>query len=167
MPSAPTTPTLTGIVIHVDAPQLMRPSFRLVPFLIKAALVVALAIVFGTVALVVLVTGAVLSLLLSFVFGDRLRGGGQSFFKSILIQVTGFFLTSRLLSTKQMVPVTHVRIRDRAGVEHMVRIEGYIQSGGLNVGDDVTVEGPSRRGTLDMRRGWNNRVRSEIRIKPR
>jgi hypothetical protein len=161
----PAAGTLTGVVVHVDAPQLMRPSFRLRPFLIKLGVLAAVAAIFGTVAIVVIVTGAVLSLLMSLVFGRSVRGGGQGFFKSILIQVTGFFLTSRLLSPKQLVPVTHVRIRDGAGVEHQVRIEGYIQSGSLNVGDDVSIEGRNRGGTIDMRRGWNNRIRSEIRIR--
>jgi len=152
-------------VIQLDAPQSMPPTFRLGPFLIKVGVVFGIAALFGTIALAVVVIGFLLSLLLSFVFGSRSHSGGQGFFKSVLIQITGFFLTSRMLSPKQLVPVDHLRIRDSAGVEHLVRIEGYIQTGRPSVGDDISIEGTDRAGTLDMRRGWNNRIRSEIQIK--
>lgn len=161
------TSGLTGIVIQVDPPQLMRPSFEFGSFLLKAAIVVGAALLFGSVALVVVLGLALASLILSLIFGNRLRSGGPSFFKSVMIQVVGFFLTSRLLSRAPMVPVTNVRLRDPGGVEHLVRIEGYIQAGGLSVGDDVTIQGKHRQGTWHMRRGWNHRVRAEIRIKRR
>lgn len=159
--------SLTGIVIHVAPPQLMQSSFEFGPFILKAALVVAAVLLFGSVALVVVLSLALASLVLSFIFGNRVRSGGPSFFKSVMVQVVGFFLTTRLLSRAPMVPVTHVRLRDSGGVEHLVRIEGYIQAGGLSVGDDVTIQGKHRRGTWHMRRGWNHRVRAEIRIKRR
>lgn len=145
----------------------MPPSFAFGSFVLKAALVIGAVLFFGSVALVAIVAFALASLILSFIFGDRRRGGGQSFFKSVMIQVVGFFLTSRLLSRAPMVPVTHVRVRDPGGVEHLVRIEGYIQAGSLSVGDDLTIQGKLRNGTWHMRRGWNHRVRAQIRIRRR
>ena len=159
--------TLTGVVIQIDTPQSMPATFRLGPFLIKTGIVLGIAALFGAIALTVVAIGFLLSFLVSFVFGSRSHSSHQGFFKSVLTQVTGFFLTSRLLTPKQLVPVNHIRIRDSAGVEHLIRIEGYMLTGRPSVGDDISVEGTDRAGTLDMHRGWNNRIRSEIRIKRR
>jgi hypothetical protein len=48
-----------------------------------------------------------------------------------------------------------------------VRVEGYITGGTLAVGDDVVLQGVYRRGTFVMKRGWNNRIRAELRVRPR
>ena len=60
--------------------------------------------------------------------------------------------------------VRDIRIRDLAGNEHFVRIIGQIKSGSVNVGDDVTLAGFCRNGTLRARRGINHRTRSIIKV---
>jgi hypothetical protein len=62
-------------------------------------------------------------------------------------------------------PVRDIRIRDRAGNEHFVRIIGQVVSGSVNVGDDVTLAGFCRGGTLRVRRGINHRTRSVIKVR--
>ena len=61
--------------------------------------------------------------------------------------------------------VRDIRIRDRTGNEHFVRIIGQVVSGSVNVGDDVTLAGFCRGGTLRARRGINHRTRSVIKVR--
>jgi len=164
-PSAWGSSSVSGTVVFVDSSQLVKPTFQLAPFLAKLCAIIASVAIFGVVALFVVLAVALVSAVFSRAVSPRTARSGPGFFKSVLTQVVGFFLTSRLLTPPAMVPLISVRIRDQSGTEHLARIEGYIRTGGFNVGDDVTVEGRNRAGTLDVRRGWNNRIRSEIRIR--
>lgn len=74
-------------------------------------------------------------------------------------------LFQRAAGPRPQAPVRDIRIRDRAGNEHFVRIIGEIVSGSVNVGDDVTLAGFSRGGTLRVRRGINHRTRSVIKVR--
>lgn len=66
-----------------------------------------------------------------------------------------------------MVPVRDIRLKDKSGVEYLVRIKGDLYAGNVNVGDDIEVEGFDRRGTIMFYRGKNIRTRSEIIAKKR
>jgi hypothetical protein len=145
----------------------MPPGVNWTGLAIKGGIAVVLIVVFGPVALGAIVTLAILSLLLRLVSPSSLRGGGPGFFKSVFTQVTAFFLTSRLLAPARQIPVRNARLRDQSGTEHLVRVEGYITGGTLAVGDDVVLQGVYRRGTFVMKRGWNNRIRAELRVRPR
>lgn len=62
------------------------------------------------------------------------------------------------------VPVRDLRLRDRSGDEHGVRMTGRFVTGSVNVGDDVTLSGFSNGGTLKAWWGMNHRTRSRIRV---
>lgn len=136
-------------------------------FLLKLAIFGTLIIAIGTVVLTIVIALFIASLLFSLLFSPRATAArvGGGFIGSVASQVVGFFLIRQLFRQKTDMQVTNVRVRDRAGVEHLVRIEGYVVGGTVNVGDDVTIEGKDRRGTLIMRRGYNNRMRAQIQVK--
>jgi hypothetical protein len=87
------------------------------------------------------------------------------FLSAVAVQVVGFLLTRRLMGPVASVPVRDIRLRDSAGQEFLVRMKGQLTSGSVSVGDDVVVEGWDRSGMLLFRRGYNNRIRTEIRVK--
>ena len=147
-----------GVVIHVDPPYMARPEFNWPSFLVKGGLLILFLPVILGAAIGMFAISAILS-----IFG--LRRGGSGFFSNLASQVTGFFLTSKLLGPKADVPVHDARLRDGAGNEHLVRFRGDFVMGNVNVGDDVTVEGFNRGGTLIFHRGYNHRIHSEIRVK--
>jgi hypothetical protein len=74
-------------------------------------------------------------------------------------------LFQRAGGPRPQVPVRDIRVRDRAGNEHFVRMIGQVVSGSVNVGDDVTFAGYCRGGTLRARRGINHRTRSVIKVR--
>lgn len=76
-----------------------------------------------------------------------------------------FLVFQRAGGPRPQAPVRDIRIRDRAGNEHFVRIIGQVVSGSVNVGDDVTIAGYCRGGTLRARRGINHRTRSVIKVR--
>jgi hypothetical protein len=150
---------LTGTVIAVEPPYMAKPEMDLAKLLGKLALGILLLpviLVVGATALVISVAFSVLS------FG---RGGGPGLFSNIASQVFSFFLIGKLFGPRREVPVRDIRLRDASGLENLVRIQGEMRAGNLNVGDEVEVEGFDRGGTLMFRRGWNKRIRSEIVVK--
>lgn len=151
---------VNGIVIHIDPLYMARPEFNWGGFLIKSGLVVLFLPLFLSLAIVTFMMSTISSMI-------GLNRGRPGFFSNLATQVTGFFLTSKLFGPKADVPVRDVRLRDGSGDEHLVRIRGDFVSGNVNIGDDVTVEGVNRSGTLMFRRGYNNRTRSEIWVKRR
>ena len=157
---------IEGQVIHIEAPYMTRPDFSLLGFLAKMFLFLIGLVFFGTLMIGIVVGGMFLSFLLS-IFLPRRGGKGPGFLSSVASQVVGFFLTSKLLGPKDDVPVRDVRLRDAARQEHLVRLKGDLISGSINVGDDILVEGFDRSGTLIFSRGWNKRIRAEIRVKRR
>ncbi len=150
---------IEGTVIHIDPTYFTRPELDWSRFLGK----LALGILFLPVILVVGATALVISAAFSILsFG---RGGGPGLFSNIASQVFSFFLIGKLFGPRREVPVRDIRLRDASGLEHLVRIQGELRAGNLNVGDDVEVEGFDRGGTLMFRGGWNRRIRSEIVVK--
>lgn len=151
-------PTLVnGVATHVDPVYLARPEFSLKKLLRRSTLFIVFLPVFLPLLVAIIALSAACSIL-----GVGRNGG---FLSNVASQFVGFVLTSKLLGPKADVPVRDVRLRDSAGDEHLVRIRGDFVSGNINVGDDVTIEGFDRGGTLMFWRGQNHRVRSDIRVK--
>lgn len=164
VPASARNAALTGLVLRMDPPQMMTRSFRWGPFLGRLVLGVTLVVVFGTVALTFFITGMVMSVLWSIVAGSSRSASRQGFFGSLMSHAASFFVIHRFLAPKPQVPVVFGRLRDVAGLEHQFRIEGAMVSGGVNAGDDVSLNGRWQGGTLDVRGGYNHRIRSDIRI---
>ena len=162
--------TLEGQVIHVEPPYMARVEFSLGRLLLKLSLFIVALIIIGPiiigVLMGVLLAVVIISIMLSFLFPQSSKSG-PGFFSSISHQVAGFFLSKKLFGPKAESPVRDIRLRDVTGQEHLVRIRGDIVAGSVNVGDEITVEGFDHRGTLKFSRGWNKRIRSEIRVKSR
>jgi hypothetical protein len=149
--------SLTGRVIQVEAIYMATPDFPWTSFLIKLGLVSAAIYYYGVILLVALVLFLLLMWMVSKV----------PFLSTLTTQVLGFMLTRRLMGPVANVPVRDIRVRDSSGIEHLVRIKGQLTSGAVAVGDDVTVEGWNRGGMLLFRRGYNQRVRTAIKVKVR
>jgi hypothetical protein len=81
--------------------------------------------------------------------------------------VLSFFFSKRLHKEAADVPVRDVRLHDASGAEHLVRIKGEIMAGSVSVGDEISVTGVNRGGTLLFRQGRNKRINSEIKVKYR
>lgn len=155
---------IDGTVIYVGPSQLIKAPRRWWKLLLKLVVAVVAVAAFGALALIVIVSLFAFSLLLSWLFPRYERGRG-GFLQSVASQFVGFFLTSRLLGQKPTVPACDYRLRDSSGSEYLVRVEGYVHTGGMNVGDDVVAEGYDRQGTLVMKQGWNKRLGTLIRVK--
>jgi hypothetical protein len=151
--------SLHGRVIHVDQVYMGTPDVRWARLLVKLSVVGGAVYYYGTLLLVLLVLLCVAGWLFSKVFS-----GG--FLSAVAVQVTSFFLTRRLMGPVANVPIRDFRIRDSHGLETLVRIKGQLISGGVTVGDDVLVEGWERAGMIMFRRGHNNRIRADIRVRP-
>jgi hypothetical protein len=157
---------IEGQVIHVEPAYMARPDFNWGGFFIKLLIAGFSLLIFGPIALGFIIFFFVLSLLLSILFPMN-TSRGPGFLSSVASQVVGFFLTSKLLGPKADIPVRDIRLRDKTGQEHLIRLKGDLISGNINVGDEIEVEGYDRRGTLMLKRGLNKRTRSEIRVKRR
>lgn len=155
---------LEGTIIQVDTPYMGHPDFSWGGLLIKVTLLILGVLLIGPVVIGIFGGLMLVALMFRFLFP---RGSSHltGCLSSIASQVIGFLLTKRLLSPKPDVPVRDFRLRDDQGQEHLVRIKGEIVAGNMNVGDEVEVEGRSRRGTFILRRGRNKRTRSEIRVR--
>jgi len=147
---------ISGTVIAVEPPYIAKPETNWASMLLKLTL--------GIILFPFLIALPLAAAIFSIFFGD---GGKPGFLSNISSQVVGFFLTGKLFGPKDHVPVRDIRLRDASGQEHLVRIRGELVAGNMSVGDEVEVEGYSRRGTLMFRRGRNKRTRSEIMIKYR
>jgi len=132
---------------------------------IKAAATVAVNAAINSLPLIIIVVVLALGMRAALRFLGFGQGGGGGFIRGIATQFMAFFLTSRLLGQRPTIPVCDYRVRDSKGDEHLVRVEGYVQTGAMSVGDDVLIEGYDRGGTLVLKRGWNKRVRTVIKVK--
>lgn len=150
--------SLDGRVIQVEPIYMGTPDSQWGLSLLKIVALFGIAYYFATQLLIVFVLLAVVAWFLAKI----LRGG---FVSAVAVQVTSFMLTRRLLGPVASIQVRDVRVRDGNGQETLVRMKGQLVSGSLSVGDDVHVEGFERGGTLLFRRGYNNRIRAEIRVK--
>jgi hypothetical protein len=136
-----------------------RPDFQWGRFLIKLAVLGAGVYYYGMVILVALAALLVFAWLLSKILPQGLLSG-------VAVQVISFTLTRRLMGPMANVPVRDIRVRDASGQETLVRMKGQLTSGSVSVGDDILAEGWERSGMLLFRRGYNKRIRADIRIKP-
>ncbi|KUG26049.1 hypothetical protein ASZ90_004123 [hydrocarbon metagenome] len=157
---------LKGTVVNVDPTYMSHPDFRWDFFLIKIVIFVVAVFVISPIIIGIMLGLIVASAIFSFMFPSRTRHG-YGFLSSILSHMLSFIFTKHLLGQKEMVSVRDIRLRDHLGQEHLIRIKGEIVSGNINVGDEIEVEGFNRGGTIMFRRGWNKRIRSEIRVKRR
>lgn len=157
--------SVDGTVIHVGQAGLVKAPRRWWKLILKLIVVLGAFAVFGTIALTVIAALFVLGLFTSLLFPRRERRASGGFVQSVASQVVGFFLTSRLLGQRPMIPACDYRLRDPNGQEHLIRVEGYLRTGGIAVGDDITAEGMDRHGTLVMQRGWNRRLGTLILVK--
>ena len=148
---------VNGVATHVDPVYMSRPQFSVARSFRKWIFFVALVPLILPLFVALLVLSAGCS-----IFGMGRRAG---FLSNLASQVVGFALTSRLLGPKADIPVRDVRVRDTAGNEHLVRMRGDFTAGNVNVGDDVTLEGFRRRGTVVFWRGRNHRIGADIRVK--
>jgi hypothetical protein len=135
------------------------PDFRGGRFLLKLAVLGAAVYFYGLIILLALGVLLVFAWLVSKILPQGLLSG-------VAVQVISFMLTRRLIGPIANVPVRDIRVRDASGQETLVRMKGQLISGSVSVGDDILAEGWERNGTLLFRRGYNKRIRSDIRIKP-
>jgi hypothetical protein len=139
--------TLRGTVIHLDTLYTIPPPTSWIRIL-----------------LALIVFPVVVPFVLAFWLATRIlfpRSGRP-------LDITNLLLLCFTLSRtgpRSQVPVRDLRLRDSSGNEHSVRMMGHLVAGGVNVGDDVTLSGFSRGGTLKVRQGINHRTRSAIRVR--
>lgn len=157
--------SVDGTVIHIGQSGLIKAPTRWWKLILKLLVGVGAVAAFGMLALAVIAALFVMGLLISIVFGRRERQQRGGFVQSVASQVVGYVLTSKLLGQKPMLPVCDYRLRDANGQEHLIRLEGYLRTGGIAVGDDITAEGYDRHGTLVMQRGWNRRLGTVMLVK--
>ena len=149
--------TIQGVVIHIDGPYMVKPSFNWMKLLL---FILLLPVIVGA-GLAFVFVYAIWSL----VFGSRSGRGGL--LSNLSSQVLGFFLTGKLFGPKDQVPMLNVRLRLPSGEERHAQIKGEVLIGNFNVGDEVMLHGFTRGGMLMVAEGRNLRTNSEIRIKRR
>jgi len=155
---------LKGTVVNVDPTYTSNPDFRWGFFLLKIIILVIAFFIIGPIIIGIMLGLLVTSAIFSLLFPSRPRQG-SGFLSSIFSHMLSFIFIKHLFGQKEMVSVQDIRLREHSGQEHLIRIKGEIVSGNINVGDEIEVEGFNRGGTLIFRRGWNKRIKSEIRVK--
>jgi len=150
--------SINGRVIHVEPMYMAMPDFLWGRFLVKLAVIGASVYYLGFVILVALGVLLILAWLASKILPQGLLSG-------VAVQVISFMLTRRLMGPIANVPVRDIRVRDASSQETLVRMKGQLTAGSVSVGDDLVVEGWDRGGMLLFRRGYNKRIRTDIKIK--
>jgi len=150
--------TLDGRVIQVEPIYMGAADFRWDRLLVKIALLGTAIYFFGVAILAVFAILLVLLWLISKIMP-------KNFVSGVAVQVVSFMLTRRLVGPVTNVPIRDIRIRDSANQEFLVRLKGQLISGSISVGDDVVLAGWDRGGTVIFKRGFNKRIRTDIRIK--
>ena len=153
-----------GRVVSVDPVSMVRPDFDWSKLISKVLLLTVLVLLVGPILIGIALCLMMTSLLLSLLFP---RSKSKGFTLDIIHQLTGFLFSLSSTKTAPAIPVRDFRLLDAGGDEHMVRIRGDIVTGSIKVGDELSVTGVDDRGTLMFRRGWNQKIRSEIRVKQR
>jgi len=154
---------LKGTVVNIDPTYMSHPDFMWGFFLAKITIFVIAVFIIGPIVIGITLGLMVASAMFSSMFPPRPRQG-SGFLSSIFSHMLSFVLTKHLFGQKEVVLVRDIRLRDHSGQENLIRIKGEIVSGNINVGDEIEVEGFNRGGTLIFRRGWNERIKSEIRV---
>jgi hypothetical protein len=144
-------PSLRGAVIAVDPVYMTKPEFHWGRFL------------WTTCIRLLLLPFAVVLFLPFFIINLFVRSRPPGFMSHLSSEVLSFWLITKFFR-KDEVPVRDIRLRDLSASERLVRIRGHFVAGNVNVGDDITVEGVDRQGTLMFRRGFNHRTNSAIRV---
>lgn len=150
--------TIQGRVLQVDGAHLGYPDFNWWGLAIKT-LVLGLAVyLFGQVVLFAVAGLALLAWLIAQLLPKGLVTG-------VAVQVISFMLTRRLMGPMATMPIKDVRVRENSGRDVLVRFQGQMVGGSVAAGDEVTIEGWMRQGTLICRRGFNKRINAAIRLK--
>jgi len=155
-------PQLEGTVISVDPPYNEKPDFDVAGlllriFLIGGALMLLLPILAG--AMVALIIIAIL-------FGLLGLGVLSSLFPSCMIGcLPSLFMFLFRGKTTREIPVRNFRIQDVSGTEYQVRMKGEIKRGNISPGDDVSIWGRWKNGTLFFRKATNHRTNSDVIIR--
>lgn len=150
--------TLDGRVTQVDATYMSQPDFKVWPLILKLVLWAVAAYYFG--ALILIALGV--ALLVLWLISKLLPAG---LITGVAVQVISFVLTRRLMGPVASIPTRDVRVRDGNGQDHLVRLKGHLQSGSISVGDEVTITGWRRSGTLVATGGFNRRVNARLVLK--
>lgn len=150
--------SLDGRVIQVEPMYMAKPDFQWGFFLLKLAVFGAAVYYYGLILLLAFAALLVFAWLFSKILPQGLLSG-------VAVQVISFMLTRRLMGPTTNTPVRDVRVRDGSGQETLVRIKGQLLSGSVSVGDDILVHGRERGGMLLFRRGYNKRIRADIKVK--
>lgn len=156
--------TIDGRVVSVDPVCMASPDFDWSKLILKILLFTVLVLLVGPILIGIALCLMMISLLLSVLF-PKSKSKGFAF--DIIHQITGFFFSLSLNKKAPAIPVRDFRLLDAGGDEYLVRIKGDVVTGSIKVGDELSVTGVDDRGTLMFRHGWNQRIRSEIRIKNR
>ncbi len=140
--------TVRGIVIHIE------PLYTIPPPIDWFRVVLAILLF----PVMIFIAMAVLSVwIASRIMFPRFMGGMD--ISNVLILLCTF---RRIGEQRPQVPVRDLRLRDSKRNEHSVRLVGQLIGSSVNMGDDVTLSGFSRCGTIKARRGINHRTRSVI-----
>lgn len=152
--------TLRGTVIHSDPVYGIPPTTNWFRVCFRVCAVICLIPVVALVALM----SACMRVAVRMMF-PRIRDRGDRGGSNLLLLLMTFMTSRAGIGSRAQVPVRDIRVRDVDGTEHLVRMIGQVVSGNVNVGDDVTLSGFARGGTLRARQGINHRTRSVIRVR--
>jgi len=142
---------IQGTVVHLDAPYLGKKERSAWAVVAKLALALVLVPIVLPLWLLGLMFG-----------GGNTRHG---FLSQVGVRVTSFWVSMRLFGHNGDVMVRDLRVRDGSGRQWLVRINGLLSRGNLNIGDCVTIEGENRLGTLVFRRGHNHTIQSVLELR--
>jgi hypothetical protein len=157
--------TIEGRVIGVEPTYLAHADFDWTRVLLKWFLWACLLIILAPILIGGLIGIFIFMTMFSFLFPKS--GAQTSFLSGTFNQMVGFFFSKRLNKEPADVPVRDVRLQDASGVERLVRIKGEMVAGSVGVGDEISVMGVNRDGTLLFRQGWNKRINAKIKVKYR
>jgi len=150
--------SLRGIVINIDQPYKSKQKISWIFFIIKTLLLILLL----PVILGMIIASFVISVIMSLVGFRRREPGSRSVW---LWHLTSIYSARKYAAAQEGEPVRDFRIQVSAGNELLVRLQGELKYGNINIGDDITVKGRLRHGTLIFWRGYNHRTFSEIRVR--
>jgi hypothetical protein len=157
---------LSGTVVNIDPIYMSNPDFRWGLFIIKIIFFGFAILIIGPIVIGVVLGLAIASAMFSSMFSSS-HSQGSGFLSNIFGHLFNFLFTRNSFREKELISVRDIRLRDQIGQEHLVRIKGDIVSGNINVGDEIEVTGINKGGTMLFRRGWNKRIKSEIKVKRR
>ena len=96
---------------------------------------------------------------------NRPTRSGSGFGSRIMSHFFGYFLIGKLTGPKETISVKDIRLRDKKGREYLLRVIGDLVMGNFSVGDEIIVEGKNEGGAIIVKKGWNCRTKSEIKVR--